>query len=80
MRCARAPPTGPQTLKRFLNGGALPDSDQAERISRALYIDRPKDRSSCHREYGRSIAAPIGRTEAPEPRTKGRKSPNYLPH
>jgi hypothetical protein len=29
-----------QTLKRFLNRGALPDSDQAERISRALYIDR----------------------------------------
>jgi hypothetical protein len=29
-----------QTLKRFLNGDLLPDSDQAERISRALYIDR----------------------------------------
>ena len=29
-----------QTLKCFLNGDVLPDSDQAERISRALYIDR----------------------------------------
>lgn len=29
-----------KTLKRFLNGDLLPDSDQAERISRALYIDR----------------------------------------
>jgi transcriptional regulator with XRE-family HTH domain len=29
-----------KTLKRFLNGEMLPDSDQAERLSRALYIDR----------------------------------------
>ncbi len=29
-----------KTLKRFLNAEMLPDSDQAERISRALYIDR----------------------------------------
>jgi len=35
----RAHLDGP-TLKRFLNGDLLPDSDQAERISRALYIDR----------------------------------------
>jgi transcriptional regulator with XRE-family HTH domain len=29
-----------KTLKRFLNAEMLPDSDQAERLSRALYIDR----------------------------------------
>jgi hypothetical protein len=29
-----------KTLKRFLNGEMLPDSDQAERLARALYIDR----------------------------------------
>jgi hypothetical protein len=29
-----------KTLKRFLNAEMLPDSDQAERIARALYIDR----------------------------------------
>lgn len=29
-----------KTLKRFLNGELLPDSDQAERLARALYIDR----------------------------------------
>jgi len=29
-----------KTLRRFLNAEMLPDSDQAERISRALYIDR----------------------------------------
>jgi hypothetical protein len=29
-----------KTLRRFLNAEMLPDSDQSERISRALYIDR----------------------------------------
>jgi transcriptional regulator with XRE-family HTH domain len=29
-----------KTFKRFLNGEMLPDSDQAERLARALYIDR----------------------------------------
>jgi hypothetical protein len=29
-----------KTLKQFLNGNMLPDSDQAERLARALYIDR----------------------------------------
>jgi len=29
-----------KTLKRFLNAEMLPDSDQAERIARTLYIDR----------------------------------------
>jgi hypothetical protein len=29
-----------QTLKQFLNGDMLPDSDQSERLARALYIDR----------------------------------------
>lgn len=29
-----------KTLKQFLNGDMLPDSDQSERIARALYIDR----------------------------------------
>jgi hypothetical protein len=29
-----------KTLKHFLNGDMLPDSDQAERLARALYIDR----------------------------------------
>jgi transcriptional regulator with XRE-family HTH domain len=38
-----------KTLKRFLNAELLPDSDQAERIARALYIDR--------RELARVVAA-----------------------
>jgi hypothetical protein len=29
-----------KSLKRFLNGEMLPDSDQAERLARALYVDR----------------------------------------
>ena len=29
-----------KTLKQFLHAGLLPDSDQAERLARALYIDR----------------------------------------
>jgi hypothetical protein len=62
-----------QTLKRFLNGDLLPDSDQAERISRALYIDR--------REIARVVTAnmaaqspSIANQESSEPRAKGRQS------
>jgi hypothetical protein len=60
------------TLKRFLNGDLLPDSDQAERISRALYIDRM--------EVARVITANMAaspskaRQESPEPRPLGRQS------
>jgi hypothetical protein len=62
-----------QTLKRFLNGDLLPDSDQAERISRALYIDRL--------EIARVITAnmaaaspSIASQESPEPSVMGRQS------
>jgi hypothetical protein len=61
------------TLKRFLNGDLLPDSDQAERISRALYIDRI--------EIARVITAnmaaaspSIASQESPEPMAMGRQS------
>jgi hypothetical protein len=62
-----------QTLKRFLNGDLLPDSDQAERISRALYIDRM--------EIARVVTANMAATspsvasqESPEPSALGRQS------
>jgi hypothetical protein len=62
-----------QTLKRFLNGDLLPDSDQAERISRALYIDRL--------EIARVVTANMAATspaiasqESPEPSAMGRHS------
>jgi hypothetical protein len=62
-----------QTLKRFLNGDLLPDSDQAERISRALYIDR--------KEVARVVTAnmataspSIASQQAPEPGAMGRRS------
>jgi hypothetical protein len=62
-----------QTLKCFLNGDVLPDSDQAERISRALYIDRME----IARVVTANMAAAspsIARQESPEPRTMGRPS------
>jgi hypothetical protein len=62
-----------QTLKRFLNGDLLPDSDQAERISRALYIDRME----IARVVTASMAAAspsIASQESPEPRVVGRQS------
>lgn len=62
-----------QTLKRFLNGDLLPDSDQAERISRALYIDRLE----IARVVTANMAAAspsIASQEAPEPRAMGRQS------
>jgi len=62
-----------QTLKCFLNGDVLPDSDQAERISRALYIDRME----IARVVTANMAAAspsIANQESPEPRTIGRPS------
>ena len=62
-----------QTLKCFLNGDVLPDSDQAERISRALYIDRLE----IARVVTANMAAAsplIASQESPEPRTMGRRS------
>jgi hypothetical protein len=62
-----------QTLKRFLNGDLLPDSDQAERISRALYIDRIE----IARVVTANMAAAspsIASQESPEPRAMGRQS------
>jgi len=62
-----------QTLKRFLNGDLLPDSDQAERISRALYIDRME----IARVVTANMAAAspsIASQESPEPRAMGRQS------
>jgi hypothetical protein len=62
-----------QTLKRFLNGDELPDSDQAERISRALYIDR----TEIARVVTASMAAAsssIASQESPEPKPTGRHS------
>jgi hypothetical protein len=62
-----------QTLKRFLNGDLLPDSDQAERISRALYIDRLE----IARVVTANMAAAspsIASQASPEPRAMGRQS------
>jgi len=62
-----------QTLKRFLNGDLLPDSDQAERISRALYIDRME----IARVVTANMAAAspsIASQESPEPSAMGRQS------
>jgi hypothetical protein len=62
-----------QTLKRFLNGEELPDSDQAERISRALYIDRME----IARVVTANMAAAspsIASQESPEPRAISRQS------
>src|SRR5262249_31920861 len=62
-----------QTLKRFLNGEELPDSDQAERISRALYIDRME----IARVVTANMAAAspsIASQESPEPRAMRRQS------
>jgi hypothetical protein len=62
-----------QTLKRFLNGNQLPDSDQAERISRALYIDRME----IARVITASMAAAslsIASQQSPEPRAMARQS------
>src|SRR5262245_54842861 len=62
-----------QTLKRFLNGDQLPDSDQAERISRALYIDRME----IARVVTANMAAAspsIASQQSPEPRAKGHRS------
>src|SRR6478672_4315217 len=58
-----------QTLKCFLNGDVLPDSDQAERISRALYIDRME----IARVVTANMAAAspsIASQESPEPRVR----------
>ena len=62
-----------QTLKRFLNGDLLPDSDQAERISRALYIDRLE----IARVVTANMAAAspsIASQEPPEPKAMARRS------
>jgi hypothetical protein len=62
-----------RTLKRFLNGDLLPDSDQAERISRALYIDRievARVITANMAAASSSMASP----ESPEPRAMSRQS------
>jgi hypothetical protein len=62
-----------QTLKRFLNGDLLPDSDQAERISRALYIDRMEIARVVTANMAATSPA-IARQQSPEPRAMGRQS------
>jgi hypothetical protein len=62
-----------RTLKRFLNGEILPDSDQAERISRALYIDRME----IARVVTANMAAaspPIPSQEPAQPKATARQS------
>src|SRR5215216_1547933 len=62
-----------QTLKRFLNGDLLPDSDQAERISRALYIDRLEIARIVTANMAVSSPATVSQ-ESPEPSAIGRQS------
>jgi hypothetical protein len=62
-----------QTLKRFLNGDLLPDSDQAERISRALYIDRMEIARVVTANM--AVASPSKASqESPEPKATSRQS------
>jgi hypothetical protein len=62
-----------QTLKRFLNGEQLPDSDQAERISRALYIDRLEIARVVTANLAAASPA-IASQESPEPMAVVRQS------
>jgi hypothetical protein len=62
-----------QTLKRFLNGDLLPDSDQAERISRALYIDRMEIARVVTANMAATSPA-IARQQSPESRAMARQS------
>jgi hypothetical protein len=62
-----------QTLKRFLNGDLLPDSDQAERISRALYIDRMEIARVVTANMAAASPA-IASQATPEPRAMSRQS------
>jgi hypothetical protein len=62
-----------KTLKCFLNGDLLPDSDQAERISRALYIDRMEIARVVTANMAAASPA-IASQKSPEPRAIGRQS------
>ena len=62
-----------QTLKRFLNGDLLPDSDQAERISRALYIERAEIARVVTANMAAASPA-IESQESSEPSAMGRQS------